>query len=95
MGENHSSVPTAVYGAVLLMASIAYYVMVRLMLRVEGPESQLAAAVGNDVKGRISTALYIAALPLAFVHKAIADVVYVTVALIWLIPDRRIESRIS
>jgi uncharacterized membrane protein len=95
MGENHSAVPTAVYGAVLLMASIAYYVLVRLMLRVEGPTSQLAAAVGNDVKGRISTALYVVALPLAFLHQAIADVVYVTVALIWLIPDRRIESRIS
>jgi TMEM175 potassium channel family protein len=96
MGENHNApVPTAVYGAVLLMASIAYYVMVRLMLRLEGPASPLAAAVGNDVKGRISTALYVLALPLAFVHQAIADLVYVVVALIWLIPDRRIESRIS
>jgi uncharacterized membrane protein len=96
MGENHNApVPTAVYGAVLLMASIAYYLLVRAMLRLEGPDSALAVAVGTDVKGRASTALYICALPLAFVHQAIADGIYVTVALMWLIPDPRIESRVS
>jgi TMEM175 potassium channel family protein len=96
MGENHNApVPTAVYGAVFLMASIAYYVLVRTLLRADGPDSPLAAAVGNDVKGRISTALYIAAVPLAFVHQLIADAIYVGVALMWLVPDRRIESRMS
>ncbi len=96
MGDNHNApVPTAVYGGVLLMASIAYSVLVRAMLRVEGPESRLAAAVGRDTKGTISTALYACALPLAFVHQVIADMIYVAVALMWLIPDPRIESRIS
>lgn len=91
----NAQVPTAVYGAVLLMASIAYYVLVRAMLRVEGPDSPLAIAVGNDVKGRASTALYVCAIPLAFVHQIIADAIYVGVALMWLVPDRRIESRVS
>jgi uncharacterized membrane protein len=96
VGENHSApVPTAMYGGVLLMASIAYYVLVRVMLRIEGPDSPLAAAVGTDVKGLLSSALYVCALPLAFVHQVIAEAIYVTVALIWLIPDRRIESRLS
>jgi hypothetical protein len=65
------------------------------MLRIEGPDSPLAAAVGTDVKGLLSSALYVCALPLAFVHQVIAEAIYVTVALIWLIPDRRIESRLS
>jgi uncharacterized membrane protein len=96
MGENHkAAVPTAVYGGVLLMASIAYYVLVRTILRVEGPDSPLAVAVGDDVKGRISAALYVIAVPLAFVNQQIADAIYVGVAMIWLIPDPRIESRIS
>ena len=96
MGDNHNApVPTAVYGVVLLMASIAYYVLVRLILRVEGRDSPLGVAVGKDFKGRISTALYVCAIPLAFVHQLIADAIYIAVALIWLIPDPRIESRIS
>ena len=96
MGENHNApVPTAVYGVVFLMASIAYYVLVRTLLRADGPDSPLAAAVGNDLKGRISTALYVAAVPLAFVHQLIADAIYIGVALMWLVPDRRIESMLS
>jgi uncharacterized membrane protein len=96
MGENHNApVPTAGYGVVCLMASIAYYILVRTILAVDGTDSPLAVAVGKDVKGKISTALYLCAVPLAFVHQVIADAFYVAVALIWLIPDRRIEGRIA
>jgi len=95
MGETHNvPVPTAVYGFVLLMASIAYYILVRTIIRLEGPRSELAEAVGRDVKGRISTALYIVALPLAFAHQLVAQAIYAGVALMWLVPDRRIESRV-
>jgi uncharacterized membrane protein len=94
MGENYNArLPTAVYGLVLLMASIAYFITVRSIIRLEGPESKLAVAVGTDRKGRISTAMYVAAVPLAFVLPLIADLVYVSVALMWLVPDRRIERR--
>jgi uncharacterized membrane protein len=96
MGENHfAPLPTAVYGAVLLMASIAYWILVRAILASQGPQSPLAKAIGRDVKGTMSTAIYAAAIPLAFVHQAIADAMYVAVVLIWLVPDRRIESRLS
>ncbi|HJQ11000.1 MAG TPA: TMEM175 family protein [Gemmatimonadaceae bacterium] len=93
MGENHfAPVPTALYGAVLLMAAIAYYVLEQTIIRNEGPDSRLGAAVGGDTKGKLSLVLYAAAIPLAFVHEFISDALYVLVALIWLIPDRRIES---
>jgi uncharacterized membrane protein len=96
VGENHNArLPTAAYGVVLLMASIAYYILVRAIILLEGPRSKLAMAVGADRKGQISTALYIAAVPLAFVHPLIADAIYVGVALMWLVPDRRIEQHIS
>jgi uncharacterized membrane protein len=92
MGENHfDSTPTAVYGAVLLMAAIAYYILQRAFIVRHGPESLLASAVGNDWKGKLSPVLYLVAIPLAFVSPWIANGLYVTVALIWLIPDRRIE----
>jgi TMEM175 potassium channel family protein len=95
MGDNHNAqVPTAFYGGVLLMASIAYYILVRAILRVEGAQSPLGVAIGSDIKGKTSTALYVCAIPLAFVSPLLADGIYVGVALIWLIPDRRIESRI-
>jgi uncharacterized membrane protein len=96
MGENHfASLPTAVYGGVLFMASIAYFVLSRTIIKSEGPGSKLAAAVGGDRKGLISTLLYAAAVPLAFVSQWIAYGVYVGVALIWLVPDRRIEARLK
>jgi uncharacterized membrane protein len=96
MGENHfAPVPTAAYGVVSLGAGIAYYVLQGRILAVEGPRSQLAAAVGRDTKGKISPLLYAAAIPLAFVHQWIADALYVTVALIWLVPDPRIERRVK
>ena len=92
MGENHNApLPTAVYGIVLLCAAIAYTILVRTILASEGPTSKLAKAIGSDVKGNVSLVLYAAAIPLAFLNELIADALYVTVAAIWLVPDRRIE----
>ena len=92
MGENHfGSLPTAVYGAVLFMSGIAYTIVQTLIIRLQGPHSKLAAAVGRGGKAKLSTVLYAAAIPLAFVNEWIADAIYVFVALIWLVPDRRIE----
>jgi uncharacterized membrane protein len=93
MGENHfAPLPTAAYGAVLLLSAISYTILQAVIIRAEGPESRLAAAVGGDGKGKLSLLLYVAAIPLAFVHQTISHVFYVVVALIWLIPDRRLES---
>jgi uncharacterized membrane protein len=93
MGENHfAPVPTAVYGVVLLMSGIAFNILEAAIIRHQGPHSKLRAAVGNDMKGKISAVLYAAAIPLAFVHQLIADAIFVTVALMWLVPDRRIET---
>jgi uncharacterized membrane protein len=96
MGENHfAPVPTAVYGVVLLCAAFAYMILQGAIIRHEGPGSKLAAALGSDVKGKLSPALYIAAIGLAFVNQWISDAIYVAVALMWLIPDRRIESKMA
>jgi len=96
MGENHfAPAPTAVYGFVLLMAAVAYYVLQWRILRLEGPGSILARAVGADWKGRISPLLYLSAVPLAFVRPWIAGGIYALVALIWLIPDARIERALE
>jgi uncharacterized membrane protein len=93
MGENHfAPIPTALYGAVLLMSGVAYYILEQTIIRSQGRQSKLKAAVGNDFKGKISVVLYAMAIPLAFVHQIFADVLYVMVALMWLIPDRRIEA---
>jgi TMEM175 potassium channel family protein len=96
MGENHlASVPTALYGAVLLMAAIAYWILQRQILRAEGPHSVLATAVGRDTKGKLSPLLYLLAIGAAFVHPQIAHGVYLLGALMWLIPDRRIERALA
>jgi uncharacterized membrane protein len=96
MGENHlASTPAAVYGVVLLMAAIAYWTLQRQILRAEGSRSVLAAAVGRDIKGKLSPLLYLLAIAAAFVRPWLADGVYVLVALIWLIPDRRIERALT
>ena len=93
MGENHfAPLPTAVYGVVLLLSGIAYYILEQTIIRVQGPNSRLEAAVGSDAKGRISVVLYALAIPLAFVQELLSDAIYVLVALMWLIPDRRIEA---
>jgi uncharacterized membrane protein len=95
MGENHfAPLPTAVYGVVLLAAAIAYFILERLIIAQQGPNSKLKAAVGRDLKGKISPLIYAAAIPLAFVNQWISDALYVLVALMWLIPDRRIESKL-
>ena len=92
MGENHlASIPTAVYGFVLLMAAIAYYVLQCAIINQQGRDSLLASAIGEDWKGKLSPVLYFIAIPLAFVSPWIASGLYVFVALIWFIPDRRIE----
>jgi len=96
MGENHlAAIPTAIYGFVLLMAAIAYYVLQRTIIAKEGRESLLAQAVGRDWKGKLSPLLYLAAIPLAFVSPWIAGGLYVFAALLWLIPDPRIEREIE
>ena len=95
MGENvFESIPTAAYGCVLLMSAIAYTILERTIIAYQGPHSKLAAAVGKDIKAYASLALYLSAIPLAFVKPLISDAIYVTVALIWLVPDRRIEKRL-
>jgi uncharacterized membrane protein len=94
MGENHfAALPTAVYGFVLLMAGIAYTILEVTIIRDQGPHSKLAAAVGSEFKGKLSATLYAIAIPLAFVHELIADAIYVCVALMWLVPDTRIERK--
>jgi uncharacterized membrane protein len=92
MGENHfAPAPVALYGFVLLMAAIAYAIMVRAALRVEGPDSQFAEAIGRDRKGNISLALYVIGIVASFFQVWIAGTAFIAVALIWLIPDQRIE----
>jgi uncharacterized membrane protein len=92
MGENHlESTPTALYGGVLLMAGVAYYVLQRAIIAQQGPGSLLAEAVGCDWKGKLSPVLYFVAIPLAFVSPWIANAIFVFVALLWIIPDHRIE----
>ena len=96
MGENHfAPLPEALYGFVLLMAAIAYYILVRAILAHHGHESRVAKALGSDFKGKISVVFYLFALPLAFVNRWIAGAIYVLVAIMWLIPDRRIERRLA
>jgi uncharacterized membrane protein len=96
MGENHfAPLPTAVYGAVLFAAAAAYYVLQRLIIAEQGPHSKLKVAVGRDIKGKLSPLIYVAAIIMAFVSQWVSDALYVLVALIWLIPDRRIESKLD
>jgi uncharacterized membrane protein len=96
MGENHfAPLPTAVYGAVLLMAAIAYTILQSMIVAQQGADSVLAEAVGNDMKGKLSMALYFVAILSAFIHEWIADAIYICVALVWLVPDRRIESKLG
>lgn len=93
VGEHRAaSLPTALYGVVLLMAGVAYLVLERRMVAENGPQSMLAEAVGTDRKGRLSLACYVAAIVLAFASPWLADAIYVLVALMWLVPDRRLEA---
>ncbi len=96
MGENHfAALPVAVYGALLFFASLAYFILVRALISLHGRDSTLATALGGDFKGRISIVLYAAAIPLAFLSPWISCGLYVTVAIMWLVPDRRIEKALA
>lgn len=96
LGENHfAALPAALYGVVLLLAAIAYFILQRQIIASQGPNSLLKRAIGHDKKGKISPLLYLAAIPLAFVSRWISLGIYVLVALIWLVPDRRVERVLS
>lgn len=96
MGENEfASTPTALYGFVLLMCAIAYWILQQRILASDGCNSTLAKALGFDLKGKISPLLYLLAIPSAYFHHAIAQAIYVFVALMWLVPDRRIERALA
>jgi uncharacterized membrane protein len=96
MGENHfAPAPSALYGAVLLMAAIAYLILQRLIIASQGRDSLLRKAVGTDWKGKLSPVLYLIAIPLGFWSRWISIGIYVLVALVWLVPDRRIEKILS
>jgi uncharacterized membrane protein len=95
-GENHfATVPTALYGMVLLMAAIAYYVLQQTIIHAQGESSILKQAIGGDWKGKVSPVLYLVAIAMALRSPRTADAVYVIAALLWLIPDRRIEKRLA
>ena len=95
MAENHlAPVPTAAYGIVLLCAAIAYTVLQAMIVRLHGPSSKLGAAVGAGLKEKVSVASYVAAIPMAFLEPKISVALYVLVAVIWLVPDRRIERQL-
>ena len=96
MGENHfTPLPTALYGVVLLMAAIAYWILQRRIIALQGSNSVLKAAIGRDIKGKISPVLYLIAIATAFVAPMVACAIYVVVALMWLVPDRRIERALA
>ncbi|HEX3912826.1 MAG TPA: TMEM175 family protein [Steroidobacteraceae bacterium] len=92
MDENLTAAPVALYGFVLLMAAVAYYILARILIKDNGPDSKLARAFGTDFKGRISIVFYAAGIALALWHAWLAVAVYVLVAVMWIIPDRRIEK---
>ncbi|MBD0369770.1 MAG: DUF1211 domain-containing protein [Pyrinomonadaceae bacterium] len=96
MGENHvAPLPTAVYGGVLLGAAIAYYILQRLIIAEQGANSKLKAALGRDIKGKLSPLIYLVGILMAFVNQWVSNGLYVLVALMWLIPDKRIESKLN
>src|SRR5882757_409588 len=96
MGENHfAAVPSALYGVVLLMAALAYYLLSLTIMRAHGPESILKRAVGRDWKGKVSPVFYVAAIAATLWSPWLAQAFYVMVALLWLVPDRRIEKVLS
>jgi uncharacterized membrane protein len=93
MGENHfEALPTALYGVVLALSALAYWVLTRAIIATDGPESTLAKAVGKDRKGLGSLLVYLVAIPVAYYHPHISQLLYLVMALIWLVPDRRIEQ---
>lgn len=91
MGHNHfAAVPTAAYGTVMFMCGFAYWILVHTMMAADGPESHIARSIGSDAKGWLSLVLYAASVAFAFVNQWLSDAIFVSVALMWLIPDRRL-----
>ena len=96
IGENHLSAwPVAMYGVVMVMSGVAYFILTRSLISLHGRDSVLASAIGRDFKGMVSVVAYLAAIPLAFVNSWISIAVYVLVAIMWLVPDRRIERTLT
>ena len=96
MGENQfEKVPTALYGAVLLLAAIAYFILQSVIIASQGCDSRLAKSLGRDLKGKLSPVLYAVAIAASFFQPWIAGAIYVSVALMWLVPDRRIERALD
>jgi uncharacterized membrane protein len=96
MGENNFAAwPVALYGILLFFAAVAYYILTRSLISLHGQESVLGVAVGNDTKGRASVVIYAVAIPLAFLFSWLSFGLYILVAIIWMIPDRRIEKVLS
>ena len=96
LGESHfAPIPTAMYGVVLLLCGLAFLILSRTIIAAQGRHSRLAQALGKDTKGRLSAAIYASAIPLAFVRPWISGVLYVLVALMWLVPDKRIEKAVD
>ena len=96
IGEHHfSAVPMSIYGFVLLMCAIAYNILQNKIIKLEGSDSILHRAVENDLKGKISTLAYVSAIPLAFVSPWISGLIYIAIALLWIIPDSRIEKQLN
>ena len=93
--SNFAPLPTATYGVVLLLSAIAYTILQYSIVAHHGPGSRLGEAIGSDLKGKISLASYLAAIPLAFVIPVVSNGIYVFVACLWLIPDRRIEAKLN
>ena len=96
MGENHFAAETlSLYGFILMMCAIAYFILQRTIIHQHGHESTLAKALGSDFKGKVSMVLYLVAIPLAFVNIWLSALIYIGIACLWLVPDRRIEKRIK
>ncbi len=96
MGENHfAPLPAALYGFVLLMAGAAYFILQLRIIAAQGPNSPLAAAIGADLKGKLSLVAYVIAIPAAFVSVWISGTLYIAVALLWLVPDKRVERALG
>jgi uncharacterized membrane protein len=94
MGENQFSLwPVVVYGAILIMAGVAYYFLAHCLVGIHGKDSDFAQAIGNDWKGKVSVIIYAAAIGLCFIHPLIGFALYVLVAAMWFIPDRRFEKK--
>ena len=93
-GNNFASWPVALYGVVLLFSAVAYFVLAQLLVALHGKQSVLATALGRDIKGKVSMVIYLAAIPLAFIRSWMACALYVMVAVMWLVPDPRIEKKI-